>query len=99
MSAWLTLYGPIVVACAVLAGFVFVAILRRIPEPVDRAWRATGIRQTFSGYDASKAVASAKRAAELAERQRLLASQRAGIVRTVTPPAEVMRGDFRRKTR
>jgi hypothetical protein len=33
----------------------------------------------FRGYDASKAVRSAKRAADLAERQRALAIQRAGL--------------------
>src|SRR4051794_14500673 len=33
----------------------------------------------FTGYDESKAVTAAKRAAELAERQRALALQRAGL--------------------
>jgi hypothetical protein len=33
----------------------------------------------FTGYDESKAVNAAKRAAELAERQRMLALQRAGL--------------------
>lgn len=33
----------------------------------------------FTGYDESKAVGAAKRAAELADRQRALALQRAGI--------------------
>jgi hypothetical protein len=46
----------------------------------------------FSGYDESKAVHSAKRAAELADRQRTLALQRAGLrpaaqrVKTVLAP-------------
>jgi hypothetical protein len=48
------------------------------------AWAAnfekehTPVRK-FTGYDESKAVTAAKRAAELAERQRALALQRAGL--------------------
>jgi hypothetical protein len=47
----------------------------------------------FTGYDESKAVHAAKRAAELADRQRTLALQRAGLrpaarkVKTARPPA------------
>jgi hypothetical protein len=46
----------------------------------------------FSGYDESKAVHAAKRAAELADRQRTLALQRAGLrpatkkVKTIREP-------------
>ncbi len=36
-------------------------------------------RPSFTGYDESKAVASAKRAAELTERQRSMALKRAGL--------------------
>lgn len=45
----------------------------------DRAWRPTGIKQLSTGYDESKAVASAKRARELADKSRDLAQQRAGL--------------------
>jgi hypothetical protein len=47
----------------------------------------------FTGYDESKAVTAAKRAAELADRQRALALQRAGLrptgkkVKPVSEPA------------
>jgi hypothetical protein len=43
--------------------------------------------QRFSGYDQTKAVASARRADELEERQRELAMKRAGLTRKrVSPP-------------
>jgi hypothetical protein len=46
----------------------------------------TPIRK-FTGYDQTKAVSSAKRAAELAERQRALALQRAGLRPAATASA------------
>src|SRR5438105_2127462 len=53
-------------------------------DACGRTWAAnfekehTPVRK-FTGYDESKAVNAAKRAAELAERQRALALQRAGL--------------------
>jgi hypothetical protein len=47
----------------------------------------------FSGYDQSKAALAAKRADELAERQRELAIKRAGLSRRrVSPPVEQAKG-------
>lgn len=53
-------------------------------DACGRTWAAnfekeqTPVRK-FTGYDESKAVNAAKRASELAERQRVLALQRAGL--------------------
>jgi hypothetical protein len=41
----------------------------------------------FTGYDEAKAVAAAKRAADLEQNQRRLALKRAGLKRSATPPA------------
>lgn len=43
--------------------------------------------QRFKGYDESKAVAAAKRAADMEQRQRQLALKRAGLKRPSTPAA------------
>src|SRR5438105_3635070 len=62
-------------------------------DSCGKAWAAnfekehTPVRK-FTGYDESKAVTAAKRASELAERQRALALQRAGL-RPATPTKKV----------
>jgi hypothetical protein len=53
-------------------------------DACGKAWAANFEKEhtpvmRFTGYDESKAVSSAKRASELAERQRALALQRAGL--------------------
>lgn len=65
---------PICVAFGVLALYVAVAVIRRLPEPVDPVWKPTGIAQKFAGYDQGKAEAAARRngqtAAQMALRDR-----------------------------
>jgi hypothetical protein len=54
-------------------------LIRRWRErDVDLAWKATGIRQTYAGYDQGKAQLASARADALERQRRLLAQQRAG---------------------
>lgn len=49
-----------------------------IANTPDTAWKPTGIVQKFAGFDESKAVVAAARAADLDMKRRDLAQQRAG---------------------
>jgi hypothetical protein len=54
-------------------------VIRRWRErEVDVAWKATGVKQTYAGFDPTKARLASARADALETQRRLLAQQRAG---------------------